>query len=58
MKNPTEEIQKTSALERAWENGEQLQYFQALGYDSEWTDYTQNIRPDFNAEHLRWRVRP
>lgn len=41
----------------AWQAGRPVQYFQLLGHDSEWTDYTQNVPPTLSPM-LEWRVKP
>lgn len=42
----------------AWKQGRAVQYFQLLGYDSEWTDYTLTTPPEPQPGRLQWRVKP
>lgn len=36
----------------------EIQYFQTLGYDSEWTDYNSKYPPTEQASRLAWRIKP
>ena len=49
---------KFSEILTAWGNGHQIQYFVTTGYDSEWTDYTQNNPPKEQPWRLLWRIKP
>ena len=42
----------------AWKSGMTIQYFVTIGYDDEWTDYTNPTPPDTSGTRLAWRVKP
>lgn len=42
----------------AWKSGITVQYFVTIGYDDEWTDYTNPTPPDTSSTRLAWRIKP